>query len=276
MKIKTKLIAYDLDGTLLTSKKELTPRTKDVLEEAARQGIVILPATGRPVTGIPAKVLAIKETNYAVTANGARVMDLRSKEAIIETLLPRDAGRKILKIFYEYDTLKEIYFNGKGYANESDLSNIKHFLANPHMAEYIVNTRIPVKDLWEIFENEIGDMDKIHGIMADLEDIEKIKERLQQIPDIEITGALGCNLEVNAKGATKGNALLKLGESLGISREEIMAFGDASNDHSMLKLAGTGVAMANADKETKVVADYVTASCDEDGVARFIEEHVLN
>lgn len=276
MKIKTKLIAYDLDGTLLTSKKELTPRTKEVLKEAARQGIVILPATGRPVTGIPAKVLAIKGTNYAVTANGARVMDLRSKESIIETLLPRDTGRKILKIFYEYDTLKEIYFNGKGYANESDLSNIKHFLANPHMAEYIVNTRIPVKDLWEIFENEIGDMDKIHGIMADLEDIEKIKERLQKIPDIEITGALGCNLEVNAKGATKGNALLKLGESLGISREQIMAFGDASNDHSMLKLAGTGVAMANADKETKAVADYVTASCDEDGVARFIEEHVLN
>ncbi len=276
MKIKTKLIAYDLDGTLLNSKKELTVHTKEVLEETARQGIVILPATGRPVTGIPSKVLEIAGTNYALTANGARVMDLRSSEAIIETLLPRDTGRKILKIFYEYDTLKEIYFNGKGYANEEDLSNIQHFLADPHMADYIVNTRIPVKDLWKIFENEIGDMDKIHGIMANLEDIEKIKARLQDIPDIEITGALGCNLEVNAKGATKGNALLKLGESLGIAREEIMAFGDASNDHSMLKLAGTGVAMANADKETKAVADYVSLSHDEDGVARFIEEHVLN
>ena len=276
MKIKTKLIAYDLDGTLLTSKKELTPHTKEVLEEAARQGIVILPATGRPVSGIPKKVLAIRGTNYAVTANGARVMDLRSNKAIIETLLPRDTGRKILKIFYEYDTLKEIYFNGKGYANADDLANIQHFLADPHMAEYIVNTRIPVKDLWEIFENQIGDMDKIHGIMANLEDIDKIKARLCQIPDIEITGALGCNLELNAQGATKGNALLKLGESLGISREEIMAFGDASNDHSMLKLAGSGVAMANADEETKVLADYITVSHDEDGVARFIEENVLN
>ncbi len=274
--IRTKLIAYDLDGTLLNSKKELTPHTKEVLEEAARQGIVILPATGRPVTGIPEMVLKITGTNYAVTANGARVMDLRRNEAIIETLLPRETGRKILKIFYEYDTLKEIYFNGKGYANEDDLLNIGHFLSDPHMAEYIVNTRTPVKDLEKIFDKEFSDMDKIHGIMANLEDIDKIRARLQEIPDIEITGALGCNLEINAKGATKGNALLKLGESLNISREEIMAFGDAANDHSMLKLAGTGVAMANADEETKAVADYVTGSNDEDGVARFIEDHVLN
>lgn len=274
--IRTKLIAYDLDGTLLNSKKQLTSHTKEVLEEAARQGIVILPATGRPVTGIPEMVLNITGTNYAVTANGARVMDLRRNEAIIETLLPRETGRKILKIFYEYDTLKEIYFNGKGYANEEDLLNIGHFLSDPHMAEYIVKTRTPVKDLEKIFDKEFSDMDKIHGIMANLEDIDKIKARLQEISDIEITGALGCNLEINAKGATKGNALLKLGESLNISREEIMAFGDASNDHSMLKLAGTGVAMANADDKTKAVADYVTVSNDEDGVARFIEDHVLN
>ncbi len=276
MKIKTKLIAYDLDGTLLTSKKELTSYTKDVLEEAASRGIVIMPATGRPVTGIPAQVLNIKGTKYAVTANGARVMDLRTDEAVCECLLPRDTGRKILKIFNEYDTLKEIYFRGKGYANESDLSRIQDFLSDPHMAKYIVNTRIPVKDLWEIFENEIGDMDKIHALIAHLEDIPKIRKRLEDIPDIEITGALGCNLEVNAKGATKGNALLKLGESLGISREEIMAFGDASNDHSMLKLAGTGVAMANAEDEAKALADYVTLSNDEDGVAKFVEEYVLN
>lgn len=274
--IRTKLIAYDLDGTLLNSKKQLTSHTKEVLEEAARQGIVILPATGRPVTGIPEMVLNITGTNYAVTANGARVMDLRRNEAIIETLLPRETGRKILKIFYEYDTLKEIYFNGKGYANEEDLLNIGHFLSDPHMAEYIVKTRTPVKDLEKIFDKEFSDMDKIHAIMANLEDIDKIKARLQEIPDIEITGALGCNLEINAKGATKGNALLKLGESLNISREEIMAFGDASNDHSMLELAGTGVAMANADDKTKAVADYVTVSNDEDGVARFIEDHVLN
>ena len=276
MKIKTKLIAYDLDGTLLTSKKELTGYTKAVLEEAAKRGIFIMPATGRPVTGIPKDVLGVKGTRYAVTANGGRVVDVEMNNTLYENLLPRETGKKILKIFSEYDTLKEIYFQGIGYANASELTDIEHYLGDPHMANYVLNTRTPVDDVWKVFEKETGDMDKVHGIMAYPEEISEIKERLLEIPDIEITGALGINLEVNAKGVTKGNALLKLAELLSIEREEIMAFGDASNDYSMLELAGTGVAMANADETAKALADYITLSHDEDGVARFIEEYVLN
>lgn len=92
---------------------------------------------------------------------------------------------------------------------------------------------------------------------------------------VEATGALENNIEVNAEGVHKGMALLKLGEIFGISREEIAAFGDGSNDTMMLKTVGMGVAMANAMPEVKKAADRLTDSNDEEGVARFIEKYIL-
>ena len=101
-------------------------------------------------------------------------------------------------------------------------------------------------------------------------------EDLRAVSGIEITGALKMNIEVNAAGVNKGKALVRLGEILGISREEIMAFGDGANDLDMMKEVGIGVAMGNGKEEIKEAADYIAASNDEDGVARFLEEYVLS
>ena len=97
----------------------------------------------------------------------------------------------------------------------------------------------------------------------------------EEIPDIEITGALSNNIEVNAKGVNKGRGLMILGELLGIHREEIMAVGDGSNDIAMLREAGLGVAMENATEAVKAAADVVTLSNDQEGAAAAIEKYVL-
>lgn len=276
MKIKTRLIGLDLDGTLLTSKKELTEHTKEILKKAIDQGIVVMPVTGRPISGIPKELLELPGIRYAVTANGGRIVDVATGESLYENLVPREIARKILKIFYEYDTLKEIYFNGTGYVNSAELDNISHYMPDRPMADYILSTRHPVEDIWEKFEKETGGMDKVHCILADPSQKDSMKKRLSEIPEIEVSGSLKADLEVNARGVNKGNALLKLGEILEIAREEIMAFGDASNDFSMIEKSGIGVAMANAEEELKEAADYIADSNDEEGVARFIEEHVLD
>ena len=230
MKIKTSLIGLDLDGTLLTSGKVLTEQTKETLKKAISQGILVMPVTGRPITGIPKELLQIKE----------------------------------------------IYFDGTGYVNSAELENISHYMPDRPMADYILSTRLPVEDIWKKIEKETGGMDKVHCILADPTQKEEMKRRLSEIPEIEVSGSLKSDLEVNARGVNKGNALLKLGEILGIAKEEIMAFGDASNDFSMIEKAGSGVAMANAERELKEVADYIAYSNDEEGVARFIEEYVLD
>ena len=112
------MIGMDLDGTLLKTNKELTAYTKDVLKRAAEQGIIVMPATGRPFSGIPKELIRLQEIRYAVTANGARVIDMKKNEVIVEELLAYDIAEAILTIFERYDTFREIYYHGIGYASK--------------------------------------------------------------------------------------------------------------------------------------------------------------
>lgn len=276
MKIKTRLIGMDLDGTLLTTQKELTAYTKDVLLRAMEQGVEVMPATGRPIGGLPKELLELPGIKYAVTANGGRVVELKPGKSLYECLVPAETARKILEVFERYDTLREVYFDGVGYAEEEALQNIDKYLDSPPMQNYLVSTRRAVPDIRAKFEEENRGVDKVQGLFTTIEDRDAAREELKAIPGIEITGALDRNIEVNAEGVNKGRALIRLGETIGICREEIMGFGDGTNDLKMIQEVGTGVAMSNAKDEVKEAADYIALSNDEEGVARFIEEYVLN
>ena len=276
MEIKTRMIGMDLDGTLLTTEKKLTPYTQDVLKRAIAQGIIVLPATGRPVSGVPEEIMHFPGIRYAVTANGGRIVDVQENRTIYENLVPVDKAYAILSVFEKYDTLREIYYDGIGYSEETMLKNIHRYIEPGPMADYMVATRRPIPDVHAKFVETNRPVDKVQGIFASLADKDEALKELEKITDIEITGALSQNVEINAKDVDKGNALLRLGQILGIPGEEIMAFGDGTNDRKMLEKVGTGVAMANGVPEVKAAADYITASNDEEGVARFIEKYVLD
>ena len=276
MKIKTRMIGMDLDGTLLTTEKKLTPYTQDVLKRAIAQGIIVLPATGRPVSCVPEEIMHFPGIRYAVTANGGRIVDVQENRTIYENLVPVDKAYAILSVFEKYDTLREIYYDGIGYSEETMLKNIHRYIEPGPMADYMVATRRPIPDVHAKFVETNRPVDKVQGIFASLADKDEALKELEKITDIEITGALSQNVEINAKDVDKGNALLRLGQILGIPGEEIMAFGDGTNDRKMLEKVGTGVAMANGVPEVKAAADYITASNDEEGVARFIEKYVLD
>ena len=276
MKIKTRMIGMDLDGTLLKTNKELTTYTKDVLKRAADQGIIVMPATGRPVSGVPKELTELPGIRYAVTANGARVIDLEKNEAIVEELLAHDIAEVMMTAFEHYDTFREIYYNGIGYASKDALARIDKYLNVSAMANYITSTRIGVDDVRAKFEEMNRPVDKIQALFTSVEDRDAARKEIEGVPGIEITGALPMNLEINAAGVNKGKAMIELGKVLGIPREEIMAFGDGNNDLKMLKEVGTGVAMENAIPSVKEAADYVTLSNDEEGVAKFIEKYVLD
>lgn len=276
MKIKTRMIGMDLDGTLLTTEKKLPAYTCEVLKQAIAQGIIVLPATGRPISGVPQEILHFPGIRYAVTANGGRIVDVQQNRTIYENLVPVEKAYEILSVFEKYDTLREIYYDGIGYSGEEMLKNIHRYIEPGAMADYMVATRRPVPDVHAKFVETNRPVDKVQGIFASLADKNEALKELEKITDIEITGALSQNVEVNAKDVDKGNALLRLGQILGIPREEIMAFGDGTNDRKMLEKVGTGVAMSNGTEEVKAAADYITVSNDEEGVARFIEQYVLD
>lgn len=275
MKIKVRLIGVDLDGTLLTEQKKLTPYTRSVLRRAVEAGIIVLPATGRPFSGLPKELADFPGIRYAVTANGGRIVEVKTGRALYESLVPFETAGRVLDVFERYDTLREIYYSGIGYAQEDELRSVGRYISSPQMADYITATRIPVPDVRAKFEAERQSLDKVQGLFATVADRDAAREELKAVAGIEVTGALDKNIEVNAEGVDKGKALIWLGKHLGIRKEEIMAFGDSSNDLKMMKGVGIGVAMANAREDVKEAADYITASNDEDRVAHFIEECVL-
>ena len=108
---KIKMVGLDLDGTLLTDKKELTKRTRNVLERVIREGVVVLVATGRPWMGVPEELREFPGMDYALTSNGARIIDTRTGQVIEEHLLPVESAKKALEICRKYDTLQEVYFD---------------------------------------------------------------------------------------------------------------------------------------------------------------------
>lgn len=275
-KLDTKMIGFDLDDTLLTSNKELTLYTKEVLTKAIRQGIVVLPATGRPLCGLTEEIRNFPGIRYALTANGARLLDMKEGTILYECLVPRETTEKLLNIFLQYDALVEIYYEGVGFAQEDKLQRIHEFFPRQAMAEYVLTTRKMVKDVRRKFEETDLPSDKVQAVFKTLEEKERaLKEVLSKVEGIEAVSSLGNNIEVNVKGVNKGSSLVRLGEMLGIRREEIMAFGDGENDIAMMEAVGFGVAMENGLDAVKAAARYITASNNEDGVAKAIEKYVL-
>jgi len=269
------LIALDMDGTLLTTEKKLTAYTKAVLRKALEQGIEIVLSTGRAITGIPKELLEMPGMKYAVTINGARILDLRKNKVIYENTLSIETALKLLDIIGEYDAIQEAFINSVCYSSKDKLSHANDYFVHPSIAEYIVKSRTPVENVRATVIEKNSSVDKVNGQFRNAEDKKSSYELLTKVPGVVVVSSLGNNWEINAEGTDKGSAMLKLGELLGIQREEIMACGDGMNDIAMLKAVGLGVAMENADPEVREVADYITASNDEDGVAKAIEKFAL-
>ena len=271
-----RMIGVDLDGTLLNSEKQLTAYTREVLKKAIEQEVAVVVATGRPFSGVPDELKHFPGIRYALTAIGARILDMQKQKVVYENLLSVESSEKVIDILRKHHAIHEFFVDGVGYMNEDGLKNVYAYFEDPHMAEYLQSTRIPVKDVKEKLQTMKCEVDKLQGIFRNQKDKEEALEELNTLSGIVVTAAMDNNLEINKEGTNKGLGLLQLGKSLGISREEIMACGDGGNDVEMLKEVGFAVAMANGSDPVKKAADFVTVSNDEDGVAKAIERFVLD
>ncbi|MBQ6426402.1 MAG: HAD family phosphatase [Clostridia bacterium] len=270
---ETKLIALDLDGTLLNTSKQLTKRNEDALRRAAAEGVQIVPATGRIYEIIPDFIRALDFVNYVIVANGSWVLRTSDMTVMYRAEIP---CRKALELMEYMDTLPVIYdcyMDGEAWMSEAQWLAADEFIENVHYRKMVREFRKPVPDL-KRFVAERG-----HGIMKtqcffkdrNFRQI-MLREVSERFPDIAASSSLPNNVELNDAESDKGKALLCLAEKLGIPRESTVAFGDGLNDITMLLAAGTGIAMENADDEVKAIADRVAGHCDDDGVARMISE----
>ncbi len=272
-----RLIATDLDGTFVNDQKQLLAENIQAFTKCAERGIRIVPATGRSILGIPEEIRKLPGVRYAILINGAAVVDLETEEVISTCHMSAETAMKIMELARdsEDDIMCDAFVDGIGYAREECYNNVEHYVSTSALAELVHKTRRPVADNIEYVRNCGADVEKINMFFMNPEARARMRERLAEIPEIVVSSSISNNLEINAVGADKGSALLRLAEHLGIPREETMAFGDGENDIAMIRAAGFGVAMENGEENVKAVADHITVTNNEAGVAVAIRQFVL-
>lgn len=272
-----KLIAFDLDGTFLDSKKRIPARNIDALAVAAERGIMPVPATGRIYAGIPEELRSLPFMRYYICINGAYVYDAREDKVIHEANVPLDDALDFYREMDKLPVMYDCYQDNFGYMTQTMYDNAESYVFDPGILRLVKTLRTPVCDLKEYLSEKGESVQKLQVYFADMELRARELERLPKLfEELLFSTSVSNNIEVNSRKAGKGNGLIALCRALGIETAQCAAFGDSSNDDDMLRTAGLGVAMANSLESTKRAADVTTASNDEAGVAAGIEKYIFN
>lgn len=270
-----RLIAVDMDGTLLNSKKELTERSLNTLREAHNHGILVVPSTGRMAQGLPEYIKQLSFVRYIITINGGVVWDLQENVSLHEANIPYERAIEVMEFVQKYDAINDCYCNGEAIMDRRFMDLIDYHIPDA-LAAVIRRSRKLVDGYIDFMRNKHADIQKIQMFFHDNEKrLAAIQELTEAFPELTLACSQTFNIELNAASANKGNALTILCRQLGIDIEKTMAFGDGGNDKAMLLAAGYAVAMENGTDDIKAVADYVTQSNDEDGVACAIEKLIF-
>lgn len=270
------IIALDLDGTLLNSRKQLTTRNEFALQMAAEEGWVIVPTTGRFYSGMPEVIRSLPFIDYAITINGAEVIDLLRSRLVYTAELPWKQAVRIMEWLDEFPVIYDCYMESSGWISQSHKDKADSVIRDPHVRKMVHDFRKPVPDLKAFITEGQKDVQKIQFFAEDtILRMNMMDLMNRQFKDIVVSSALDQNAEINQTHANKGEALQALAAYLGVDMENTMAIGDGLNDISMIKAAGLGVAMANGTQLCKDKADYVTLTNDNDGVAAVIEKYCL-
>ncbi|HHT62691.1 MAG: Cof-type HAD-IIB family hydrolase [Bacillota bacterium] len=262
-----KLIASDLDGTLLNERCMISQRTKEAIRRLKEKGIIFTFATGRMYRSALHFALELEMDVPLITYEGALVKTSATKQVIYHRPLPGELAKKVVDIGEENRLNINVYLDDELYVHR----------VTEEIRDYCRVVQVPYNHV----ENWSSLLDRDPTKVLFMGEAEKLDYLWVQLKEefgdqVYITKSSPHFLEFTHPRATKGYGIKVLAQEFGIKKEEIMAFGDNLNDLELLKAAGFGVAMGNAREELKQVADYVTGYNYEDGVAAAIEKFVLD
>ena len=271
-----KIISFDLDGTLLNSNKELSPKNAEALARAAAAGVYLVPATGRALVALPEVVRSLPFIRYVITANGAQVLDTQEGTSIARAEIPLPQAVDIMRYFDTVSGIYDCFLDDKPWMTRAFFDKIEDFAPDEHMLKMLRELRQPVDELKAFIQAQGKDVQKVQIFTWDEEARADMLQNLAtRFPGTVVSSSALNNVEINNEHANKGEALRRLAAHLGVDMARTMAFGDGLNDISMIRAAGVGVAMANASQEVQDAADFVTLSCDESGVSAGIEKFLV-
>ena len=286
-----KLVAIDLDGTMLNSYGMVTESTKQVIKNTINKGIEVIIASGRPIDSIKTIAKEIGSENYFIAGNGALIYDIKKDEIIYEKFMNKQKVLEIIKICEENSIAYNIYTEKTIIAKGLKYNVLYYYKENLKKEENKKTNITIVEDVYEYIKNlENEKFLKITVCDETKSVFNSIIRKLRTVEDIDVLDVLHMSrkmikqgtedvpieyyyTEISLKDVDKWNAIEYLANKMNISKDEIIAIGDNINDKKMIENAKVGIAMGQSTPVITKIADFVTLNNNEDGVAKALEKY---
>ena len=286
-----KLIAIDLDGTMLNSYGMVTENTKQVIKNTINKGTEVIIASGRPIDSIKTIAKEIGSENYFIAGNGALIYDIKKDEIIYEKFMNKQKVLEIIKICEENSIAYNIYTEKTIIAKGLKYNVLYYYKENLKKEENKKTNITIVEDVYEYIKNlENEKFLKITVCDETKSVFNSIIRKLRTVEDIDVLDVLHMSrkmikqgtedvpieyyyTEISLKDVDKWNAIEYLANKMNISKDEIIAIGDNINDKKMIENAKVGIAMGQSTPVITKIADFVTLNNNEDGVAKALEKY---
>ncbi len=266
---KYKLVACDLDGTLLCDDLTLSSENKSAIKELSEKGVYFVPATGRALSEMQ-ELVDNPDIRYIICSNGAVVFD-KNGGNIFMTCMSKEVSSLVLDVLCGYDCYFVAHGGGETYAEIMSRDMREEYNVSYNVQELVDNYCNTEKGVVERLRLMDG-VESYSVFFRSESDKNACKNELLKDERLYVVDSWGCNIEIFCAGAGKDVSLLKLCEILGIDTDEVITVGDSGNDIAMTKVAGLGLAVSNSGEALKKVADRVICSNNEHAV-KFVCEH---
>lgn len=266
------LIAFDMDGTLLNSQKQISQESLKMIEKATAAGKIVCLSTGRCMPELTYFGDQLKNVQYFICISGALIYDNFQKKILSSSPISHETAMQL------FDRVRNEDLMINYFCNESVIEKDKiEKMADFHMGIYKETFRKVTHQVDNIFDHYAKARENLYKINLYSKSVEQREKLLPKISDIDLTFAYSevTSIECSAKGVSKASGLKVLCQKLGIPVERTIAVGDADNDIEILKAAGLAVAMGNANEKVKALADVIVNDNDHEGCAQVIKEFLL-
>ncbi len=263
-----RLIAVDLDGTLLPRSQVIPAETRRAVERVQAAGMEFCFCTGRAATECRDLFPQLPPMRYGSFCTGANILDLRNNAVLVQNALTADEARALYAIVREYDCCISYVANGVVHNSRAQVERFAPYTA-PAILEMFARTHVIDDDLDAFVARYDGPVEKFYIPFLDRAERDDAFARVSQLP-YYITDAGFTDFEIMRPGVDKGAGLTQLAQLLGLCMAEVAAVGDSGNDLPMLRCAGLSVAMANASDAVRAAADIVVADNEHGGMAEIL------
>lgn len=275
-----KLLALDMDGTLLDTHGRIAESSRAAIRAAQQAGVEVVLATGRDYNGILWEELEGVTIEYVVTNNGSAVYRVQDRACLFEHCLDNAQMVPVFRYLLQKGVYIDIFIDGRDYAPVETMPLVNKLELPDYVIRVLLENRTPMEHLVEKLEADVLRLQKTTLNFWKEPDgtyhsRDAVQAYLKQVPGIVLVDGGFANLEFTAQGVSKATGLQFLADHLGLTLAQTMAIGDSENDAEMLRAAGLGVAMGNAYPQVKALADAVTDDNESDGVAKAIQKYLL-